>query len=434
MGGASRWWLHYALESLNESLQGKLNLFRGDPLPILSRLAKQYSAARVVWNRCYEPWRIARDSKIKTALQALGTEVESFNGALLWEPWQVLKKDKSPYKVFTPYYRRGCLSSSAPRRPLEVPANIRSLPLIDESLSLDSLGLLPNIPWDKDMRTIWQINENAAQERLDRFIMSELGDYRDGRNYPDKANVSRLSAYLHFGQISPNSAWHRVSDAAPMVKNEASIDTFLSELGWREFSHYLLYHFPQLPRENLQSRFNVFPWSADTDDHLQAWQQGRTGYPLVDAGMRELYSTGYMHNRVRMVVGSFLVKNLLIHWHRGEEWFWDCLVDADLAANSASWQWIAGCGADAAPFFRIFNPITQSEKFDKQGEYIRRYVPELAAMPSKYIHAPWQAPADVLESADVVIGANYPAPIVDIKASRERALDAFKFTKLEVPH
>ena len=434
MGGASRWWLHHALESLNESLQGKLNLFRGDPLPILSRLAKQYSAARVVWNRCYEPWRIARDSKIKTALQALGTEVESFNGALLWEPWQVLKKDKSPYKVFTPYYRRGCLSSSAPRRPLEVPANIRWLPLSDESLSLDSLGLLPNIPWDKDMRTIWQINENAAQERLDRFIMSELEDYRDGRNYPDKANVSRLSAYLHFGQISPNSAWHRVSDAAPMIKNEASIDTFLSELGWREFSHYLLYHFPQLPRENLQSRFNVFPWSADTDDHLQAWQQGRTGYPLVDAGMRELYSTGYMHNRVRMVVGSFLVKNLLIHWHRGEEWFWDCLVDADLAANSASWQWIAGCGADAAPFFRIFNPITQSEKFDKQGEYIRRYVPELAAMPSKYIHAPWQAPAEVLESADVVIGANYPAPIVDIKESRERALAAFKFTKLEAPH
>ena len=434
MGGASRWWLHHALESLNESLQGKLNLFRGDPLPILSRLAKQYSAARVVWNRCYEPWRIARDSKIKTALQALGTEVESFNGALLWEPWQVLKKDKSPYKVFTPYYRRGCLSSSAPRRPLEVPANIRWLPLSDESLSLDSLGLLPNISWDKDMRTIWQINENAAQERLDRFIMSELEDYRDGRNYPDKANVSRLSAYLHFGQISPNSAWHRVSDAAPMIKNEASIDTFLSELGWREFSHYLLYHFPQLPRENLQSRFNVFPWSADTDDHLQAWQQGRTGYPLVDAGMRELYSTGYMHNRVRMVVGSFLVKNLLIHWHRGEEWFWDCLVDADLAANSASWQWIAGCGADAAPFFRIFNPITQSEKFDKQGEYIRRYVPELAAMPSKYIHAPWQAPAEVLESADVVIGANYPAPIVDIKESRERALAAFKFTKLEAPH
>ena len=434
MGGASRWWLHHALESLNESLQGKLNLFRGDPLSILSRLVKQYSPARVVWNRCYEPWRIARDSKIKTALQALGTEVGSFNGALLWEPWQVLKKDRSPYKVFTPYYRRGCLSSSAPRRPLQVPANILSLPLTDESLSLESLGLLPNIPWDKDMRTIWQINENAAQERLDTFMMSELEDYRDGRNYPDKTNVSRLSAYLHFGQISPNTAWHRVSDAAPIINNAASIDTFLSELGWREFSHYLLYHFPQLPRENLQSRFNVFPWSADTDDHLQAWQQGRTGYPLVDAGMRELYSTGYMHNRVRMVVGSFLVKNLLIHWHRGEEWFWDCLVDADLAANSASWQWIAGCGADAAPFFRIFNPITQSEKFDKQGEYIRRYVPELAAMPSKYIHAPWQAPAEVLESADVVIGGNYPAPIVDIKESRERALAAFKFTKLEAPH
>ncbi|MGB2216943.1 MAG: cryptochrome/photolyase family protein [Porticoccaceae bacterium] len=434
MGGASRWWLHHALESLNKSLQGKLNMFCGDPLPILSRLAEQYSASRVVWNRCYEPWRIARDSKIKTALQALGTEVESFNGALLWEPWQVLKKDSSPYKVFTPYYRRGCLSSSTPRRPLEVPANIQIPQLSHESLSLDRLDLLPKIPWDKDMRAIWQINENAALERLDTFVMSELEGYRDGRNYPDKAHVSRLSAYLHFGQISPNTAWHRVSDAAPIINNEASIDTFLSELGWREFSHYLLYHFPQLPKQNLQGRFDVFPWSVDTDGHLQAWQQGRTGYPLVDAGMRELYSTGYMHNRVRMVVGSFLVKNLLIHWHRGEEWFWDCLVDADLAANSASWQWIAGCGADAAPFFRIFNPITQSEKFDKQGEYIRRYVPELAALPAKYIHAPWLAPADILASANVVIGANYPAPIVDIKESRERALAAFKFTKVEAPN
>ena len=431
MGGASRWWLHHALDALNRSLDGKLNIFRGDPLPILSELVEEFNATRVVWNRCYEPWRIARDSKIKTALQALDLEVESYNSALLWEPWQVVKKDGSPYKVFTPYYRRGCLSSASPRRPLEIPANIKSSPLSQQSLTLENLALLPSIPWDKQMRTIWEINENAAQERLDEFVMTELEGYRDGRNFPDKAHVSRLSAYLHFGQISPNTIWHRVSDAAPLINNEASIDTFLSELGWREFSHYLLYHFPQLPTDNLQSRFDAFPWANDSDDHLKAWQQGCTGYPLVDAGMRELYSTGYMHNRVRMVVGSFLVKNLLIHWHRGEEWFWDCLVDADLAANSASWQWIAGCGADAAPFFRIFNPITQSEKFDKQGDYIRRYVPELASMPAKYIHAPWLAPKDVLDDAGVVIGTHYPAPIVDIKESRQRALDAFKFTKLE---
>ncbi len=203
----------------------------------------------------------------------------------------------------------------------------------------------------------------------------------------------------------------------------------MSELGWREFSYYLLYHFPELPRKNLQSKFDLFPWPQTSTADLKAWQLGKTGYPLVDAGMRELYTTGYMHNRVRMVVGSFLVKNLLIHWHQGEAWFWDCLVDADLASNSASWQWIAGCGADAAPYFRIFNPITQSEKFDKQGNYIRRYVPELATMPDKYIHAPWMAPAEVLASAGVDIGINYPAPIVDIKESRERALAAFAQTK-----
>jgi deoxyribodipyrimidine photo-lyase len=431
MGGASRWWLHHALRSLNQSLSGKLNLFQGDPQQILPQLAKQTSAAAVVWNRCYEPWRIVRDGNIKSRLKDLDITVDSYNGSLLWEPWQVLKKDESPYKVFTPYYRRGCLSKTPPRRPLPIPANLRAVSLNKDSLSLDSLQLLPSIAWDREMKERWDISETAAQDRLDEFVMTELEDYREGRNFPNKLNVSRLSAYLHFGQISANTAWHRASDAAGLIDNDASIDTFLSELGWREFSHYLLYHFPQLPKDNLQPRFHVFPWAPDTAAELTAWQQGRTGYPLVDAGMRELYSTGYMHNRVRMVVGSFMVKNLLIHWHRGEEWFWDCLVDADLAANSASWQWIAGCGADDAPFFRIFNPITQSEKFDKEGDYIRRYVPELAQMPAKYIHAPWLAPAEVLRAAGVEIGTDYPAPIVDVKESRERALAAFKLTKLD---
>ena len=429
MGGASRWWLHHALESLNISLHGKLQLYLGEPLAILSKLVSDTSAQGVYWNRCYEPWRIARDGDIKTALKAADIEVQSFNGSLLWEPWQVLKKDQTPYKVFTPYYRRGCLSKVPPRKPLAMPNSISSLDVSKESLPLEDFDLLPTIKWDSHMQARWNIGEEAAQDRLEAFVTAELEDYREGRNFPSKANVSRLSPYLHFGQISPNTAWHRAADAAAVINNEASLDTFLSELGWREFSYYLLYHFPQLPTKNLQARFDLFPWATDTESSLKAWQQGKTGYPLVDAGMRELYSTGYMHNRVRMVVGSFLVKNLLIHWHKGEEWFWDCLVDADLASNSAGWQWIAGCGADAAPFFRIFNPITQSEKFDKQGDYIRRYVPELGNMPDKYIHAPWLAPEEVLGLAGVEIAVNYPAPIIDIKESRECALAAFSVTK-----
>ena len=432
MGGASRWWLHYALEDLNHSLGQGLQLYQGDALTILRDLAAQTGASAITWNRCYEPWRIARDSSIKSALKEDGLEVQSCNGSLLWEPWQVLKKDATPYKVFTPYYRRGCMSSTAPRRPMEIPKNIKLHINSDHSLRVKDLNLLPKINWDEKMKACWEISEAAAHERLDEFVMDELQDYREGRNFPDKKNVSRLSPYLHFGQISPHIAWHRAAEAGGFISNEESLDTFMSELGWREFSYYLLYHFPTLPTENLQVRFNLFPWADNTDADLKAWQQGKTGYPLVDAGMRELYSTGYMHNRVRMVVGSFLVKNLLIHWHKGEAWFWDCLVDADLASNSASWQWIAGCGADAAPFFRIFNPVTQSEKFDKEGSYISRYVPELADMPEKYIHTPWLAPIEVLVKAGVEIGGNYPAPVVDIRQSRERALAAFALTKSDV--
>ena len=431
IGGASRWWLHHALEDLNRSLNQGLQLFKGEASAILSVLAHQTGAEAIVWNRCYEPWRIVRDANIKSALKGQGLDVQSFNGSLLWEPWQVLKKDSTPYKVFTPYYRRGCLSAVAPRQPIPIPKSINISKTSNHSLRLEDLNLLPKINWDGEMNARWDISEAAAHTRLDEFVMDDLQDYREGRNFPNKPNVSRLSPYLHFGQISPNIAWHRASEAGAFVTNEQSLDTFLSELGWREFSNYLLYHFPKLPTDNLQARFDLFPWAENTDADLKAWQRGNTGYPLVDAGMRELYNTGYMHNRVRMVVGSFLVKNLLVHWHHGERWFWDCLVDADLASNSASWQWIAGCGADAAPFFRIFNPITQSEKFDKQGAYIRRYVPELANLPDKYIHAPWLAPSEILTAAGVDIGIDYPAPIIDIKESRERALAAFAVTKVQ---
>ncbi len=428
LGGASRWWLHHALESLSKSLHGKLNIFQGEPQAILAKLAAENNASRVYWNRCYEPQSIERDGLIKSSLKEAGLDVQSFNGSLLWEPWQVLKKDGTPYKVFTPYYRRGCLQKTAPRKPLAVPAKMQ-LHKLEHNLSVADLSLLPEIGWDKKIHEHWDISEEGAKDRLDEFVFNGIQDYREGRNFPNKKNVSRLSPYFHFGQISVNSAWYAANDAAALIDNETNLDTFLSELGWREFSYYLLYHFPALPTKNLQPRFDVFPWAQDTDAELHAWQKGKTGYPLVDAGMRELWETGYMHNRVRMVVGSFMVKNLLIHWHHGEQWFWDCLVDADLASNSASWQWIAGCGADAAPFFRIFNPITQSEKFDKQGDYIRRFVPELANMPAKYIHAPWLAPAEILAAAGVEIDVDYPAPIVDIKESRERALAAFAFTK-----
>jgi deoxyribodipyrimidine photo-lyase len=297
-------------------------------------------------------------------------------------------------------------------------------------MTIDALGLLPDHEWGAKMTSHWQIGEAAAMTRLGDFVDGGLKGYKDGRNFPARPNTSRLSAHLHWGEISPNMAWYAAVEKRDQAGFDNDIDVFLSELGWREFSHSLLYHFPQLPRQNLQSKFDSFPWRSD-DNALRAWQQGKTGYPIVDAGMRELWETGYMHNRVRMIVGSFLVKNLLLHWHHGEAWFWDCLVDADLANNSAGWQWIAGCGADAAPYFRVFNPITQGTKFDADGSYTRRFVPELAGLPNKYLFNPWDAPALELQAAGITLGKHYPHPIVDVKQSREAALAAFATTRVE---
>lgn len=423
MGEASRWWLHESLQSLNESLKGKLCVQIGSAQKILNALIKESSVKAIYWNRCYEPWRIASDTQIQEALKAKGVEVHTFNGALLFEPLTTLKNDGTPYKVFTPFFKNGCLGKGEePRRPQKAPKDLSLA--THKSVALKDLNLLPTFPWHKKLAKCWKPGEVGAQTRLKAFLKSGLTQYKEGRNYPSKNNVSRLSPHLHFGEISPHEVWHAAKQHIRVEGWRKDGETFLSELGWREFSHSLLYHFPDLPRKNLQKKFNAFPWRKDKKA-LTRWQQGQTGYPIVDAGMRELWETGYMHNRVRMIVGSFLVKNLMLHWHHGEDWFWETLVDADLANNSASWQWIAGCGADAAPYFRIFNPVTQGQKFDGDGEYVRRFVPELKTIPIKYLHNPWEAPEKVLADAGVKLGKDYPLPIVKLGDSRERALKAF---------
>ena len=426
-GAASRWWLYHSLSSLNKSLNGTLAIFRGDATKIIPELVEAACAHAVFWNRCYEPWRIARDSKIKTALEQSSIAVKSSNASLLYEPWTVSKDDGTPYKVFTPFFRKGCLGRGEPPVPLGLPHHVPTFfPRLKQSLHIDDLDLLPSIKWDKGFHDIWTPGEHGARERLGQFLDHGLKGYKEGRNHPDRENVSRLSPHLHFGEISPRTAWHAVRhamEADPTIETDG--DCFLSELGWREFSYSLLYTHPDLPTQPLQHKFAGFPWDKN-DKALRAWQMGKTGYPIVDAGMRQLWQTGWMHNRVRMIVASFLIKDLMLPWTAGEEWFWDTLVDADLANNAASWQWVAGCGADAAPYFRIFNPVTQGTKFDPDGNYIRAFVPELAALPAKYIHEPWTAPANVLKQAGVEMGKTYPMPIVDHKAARDHALAVFK--------
>ncbi len=421
MGAASRFWLHHSLASLDQSLDHNLSLYQGEPLAVLLSLADHYELKGIFWNRCYEPWRIKRDQRIKTQFERQGITVNSHNGSLLWEPWDIRKDDGSPYKVFTPFYRRGCLNAAPPREPLPKPKKLQLAKDMHHSITLDGLSLLPSIRWDKKLESCWNIGEHGANQRLSEFLEEGIQNYKQGRNLPAKPHVSRLSPHLHFGELSPNQVWH----AARIRGDDDNIDHFCSELGWREFAYSQLYFNPDLPTQNLQRKFDQFPWIKDKEK-LTAWQRGETGIPMVDAGMRELWQTGYMHNRVRMIVGSFLVKNLLLSWHQGERWFWNCLVDADLASNSASWQWVAGCGADAAPYFRIFNPVTQGQKFDPEGEYTRKFVPELKALPDRYLFNPWEAPKPVLEQAYVVLGENYPSPIVDLKLSREQALHAFK--------
>ena len=384
-------------------------------------------AKAIFWNRCYEPWQINRDKEIKKQLIDSEFEAYSSNGSLLWEPMKVLKKDGTPYKVYTPYYRNGCLKIEEPRYPKAPPARITYADDEYKDDGLDALNLLPEIKWDSTISKMWKPGEEGAADNLSEFIQHAARQYKDGRDIPSMKGTSRLSPHLHFGEVSPNQVWYAIKDKFGATEDK-SIDTYLSELGWREFSYYLLFHFPTLPNKNFNDKFDKFPWRKDAKA-LKAWQTGNTGIPIVDAGMRELWQTGYMHNRVRMIVGSFLVKNLLLSWHEGERWFWDTLLDADLASNSAGWQWVAGSGADASPYFRIFNPILQGEKFDKKGKYVRKYCPELKDLPDKYIHKPWETPGVIAKDAKLELGKSYPEPIVDLKASRQRALDAFQEIK-----
>ena len=425
IGSASKWWLHHSLKSLNQSLDNKLNFYCGDAKEILENLVTDFEIAGIFWNRCYEPLRIQKDREIKSIFKQKNIIVQSFNGSLLWEPHEVLKSDKTPYKVFTPYYRKGCLQKTAPRKPLLKPENFKIFYDENNKIKLANLQLLPTKNWGQEMQKYWQIGEDFAYKKMQNFVKNNLQNYKDGRNFPSQNNVSRLSAHLHFGEISPYQIWHFAQENYQEKNGELNLDHFLSELGWREFSYYLLFHFPHLPDKNFQPRFDNFLWQKNAN-YLHAWRKGQTGYPIVDAGMRELWQTGQMHNRVRMIVGSFLVKNLLLDWREGEKWFWDCLVDADLASNSASWQWVAGSGADAAPYFRIFNPILQGEKFDPDGEYTRKFVPELKNLPAKFLYKPWEAPTEILEKSGIKLGENYPHPIVKIDESRNLALKAFK--------
>ena len=425
MGGASRWWLHHSLISLNHSLGDTLVILRGCATSVLKDLVTETGAQGVYWNRCFEPWRIQRDEKIEKELAALHCRCESFNGGLLWEPWQVMKSNETPYRMFTPFYRNCCLNHKEPRRPVPVPPYTISGYKVTKRLTIADLRLLSPLDWQDNLARHWRIGEKGAQARLDEFMAQGLHDYKVLRDFPAQEHVSRLSPHLHFGEISPNQVWHAASPSGP---DSLDCEHFRRELGWREFSYYLLYHFPAMPEDNLQARFDRFPWLGE-GAALTAWQRGVTGIPLVDAGMRELWQTGFMHNRLRMITGSFLVKNLLLDWRLGAQWFWDCLVDADLASNSAGWQWVAGSGTDAAPYFRIFNPVIQGKRFDSVGEYVRRYVPELEHVPDRFLHCPWEAPTAILSAAGVELGVNYPHPIVSLKVSRERALEALESIK-----
>lgn len=426
LGEAQGWWLHHSLSALKLSLQKsglKFVLRKGDPLEIILELINKLSIDAIYWNRCYEPLAIERDKKIKATLPTHGIEVMSFNASLLHEPWTIHNKSGGFFKAFTPYWKT-CRQTLVPQPIKKLTHWPTSVDVVSDELN--SWQLLPKRNWAALFPNFWTPGEEGAKKRLNDFINHHLYEYKTNRDFPAKDATSRLSPHLHFGELSPLS----ILRAIELAKLNPHCDLagaahFLSELGWREFSYYLLYHVPTLPSKNFKCEFDSFPWQNDAS-LLKSWQKGMTGYPIIDAGMRELWATGYMHNRVRMIAASFLTKGLFVDWRLGADWFLDTLVDADLANNSASWQWVAGCGADAAPYFRIFNPILQSQKFDPQGVYIRRWVPELASLGNDTIHAPWEA----ADSTAMYAKTHYPRPIINHKEARAKALDYYRRLKI----
>ncbi len=427
LGGAARWWLHHSLESLAADLEaaGSRLLLRSGPAErVIRGLAEETGADRLLWNRRYGGPERAIDTGIKDWAASREISASSFQASLMFEPWTVRTGSGGPYKVFTPFWK-ACLDTAEPRQPLDAPERLPE-PATDRSgalpgsEALEDWGLLPRRPdWSAGLAAEWTPGEAGAHSRLEDFLDGPAAEYGTGRDVPGVEGTSRLSPHLRFGEISPFRVWHALRERFPHGA-PADVGIFRSELGWREFCWQLLYENPQLATRNYRPEFDRFAWQTPSDAELVAWQQGRTGYPLVDAGMRQLWQTGWMHNRVRMAAASFLVKNLLADWRLGEAWFWDTLVDADAASNPANWQWVAGSGADASPYFRIFNPVTQSKKFDAAGRYLRGFIPELAGLDNKAVHEPWKAAGGA---------AGYPEPIVGLPESRARALETYQRLK-----
>jgi len=415
-GAASDAWRQRSLAALDASLRqrgSRLHVFAGDSQPTLQAIVAATGAEAVYWSRRHEPEAAARDGSVRRTLRAQGLRAEGWNASLLFEPWQLETKNGDPFRVFTPFWNAARRAWN-PQAPFDAPERLPEFPRLPGETTLDALGLAPDIPWDANFWSHCTPGEAGAEAALDRFIAEGLGDYSRGRDVPSARLTSRLSPHLHFGEIAPWRVVARLTGAGPVEERAA----FVRELAWREFAVHVLHHFPRTVEANFNPRFDDFHWNPPDPALLRAWQQGRTGVPIVDAGMREMRATGWMHNRVRMVVASFLTKHLRMHWVHGARWFWDNLVDADLANNTLGWQWVAGTGVDAAPYFRIFNPVLQARKFDPDGAYIARWVPELRGLPVAVRHAPWEARA--------ATGLYPPRPIVDLAEGRNAALDALK--------
>ena len=428
LGEAQAWWLHHSLAALSDDLKrlgAPLILRRGEAIDIVPRLVERTGASAVYWNRRYDPAGAEIDTALEAALREKSIETESFAGALLHEPSKVRTKTGGPYRVYTPFWR-ALEAAGEPEEPIEAPRSITAPKHLPKSDALEALALLPRLDWANAFSDLWTPGEKAAQARLRHFLDDLIGGYTAARENTWEDGTSRLSPHLALGELSPRRVFHATRGLKHAPERE--VVTFRKELVWREFAYHLLVHNPDMRWENLNRKYDRLGWQDHSGD-FTAWTKGLTGYPIVDAGMRQLWRHGIMHNRVRMITGSFLVKDLLIDWRRGEAWFRDTLVDADPASNAMNWQWVAGCGADAAPFFRVFNPTTQGEKFDPQGRYVREHVPELARLPDKYIHRPAEAPASVLKEAGITLGKTYPSPIVDHSKARDRALAAYRTLK-----